>query len=111
MDPVQVVVLLEVLGNELPVRLDLHGQVLVAAPVGQPVAGQALVQVAEPVFYRQRLIRQADEHEALPDRHPDGVEAVVGRVEVVHAGIGELGRGHQVPIQVVAPTVVRAPDR
>ena len=38
------------------------------------------------------------------------MQAEVGRVEAVHARLGELWSGHQVAVQVVAPSVVRATD-
>ena len=38
------------------------------------------------------------------------MEPVVGAVESVHAGVGELGGGHQGAVAVVGPTVVGAAD-
>ncbi len=110
MHPAQVVVLLEVLRDKLPVGFEFEIPGEMAPPTGEAVAGKPLIEVTEPVLDRWRLVGQTDEQEALPGGHSYLVESVVGRVESVHAGIGELGSGHQASVPVVGPTVVGAAD-
>ena len=63
-------------------------------------------EVAEPVLERLGGRIEADEHEPLPGREPDGLEAVLGQAEVVEV-VGVLGPDER-PVEVVDPGVVRA---
>ena len=56
MYPAEGVVLLEVLGDELPVGCEFEVPGEMAAPSGESVAGKALIEVTEPVLDRRRLI-------------------------------------------------------
>ncbi len=84
MHPREVVVLHEVLGDELPVRLDrvlgrAHEPVL-----REPVAVEPRGQVAQLVLELRRRRVEADEDEAAPLRDADRVEPVLGLVELPH---------------------------
>ena len=79
MDAREVVRLLEVLGEELPVRVDLVlGAVRAARLVerGLLEPGRDLVEV---LAKRGDRVFECDEHEALPDLDADGREAVRAR--------------------------------
>ncbi len=110
-DPGQVVVLLEVLADQLPVGLDLDVTGFDRAPFLQPVRRSAIGQITDPVFERHggRIEAGEDQHTPLVD--PDLMQAVVGWIEVFDAGLGEARRRDQRAIEVVAPSVIRAADR
>ena len=79
--PGQVVVLHEVLGDELPVRVDLVLDPPDEALLGEPVAVESLGKIAELVVERGRLGVEAHEDEAAPFVDANGVKTVVGPVE------------------------------
>ena len=111
MHPRQVVVLLVVLADELPVGRDLDVAALDGAPRFEPVGPQAIGKVAEPVVQWHGRRVETGEHEGSPASDADPVQPVFGGIEVVDACFGEPGCGDQGAIEVVAPSVVWAPDR
>ena len=122
MHPGQVVVLHEVLGDELPVRLDLVLDPADEALLGEPVAGESLGKIAELVVERGRLGVEAHEDEAAPLVDANRVESVVGlveRLDLAHVedvllilGNPRLRREERCPqagaVEVVGPRVVGA---
>src|SRR5262245_10728023 len=66
MDPGQMIVLHEILGDQLPVRVDLEWPATHQLQCLQRIAGVALRQVAEPVAQGAALRIEVDEDEAAP---------------------------------------------
>ena len=110
MHPGQVVVLLEVLGTQLPVGPDIDDRRVAGAPVLELVAGQPVAQVAEPLTNRWGIVVEGGEQQAAELFNPDGMEAVVSRVETIDGHLVEAGGGHKLAVPVVGPPVVRAAD-
>ena len=124
MHPRQVVVLHEVLAHELPVRLDLVGAGAGEPPLVEPVAREALREVAERLGERSRGRVQAGEDQRAERVDGDRQQRVVGLVErrrrtrvedralvVGDARAVEQRRAQAAPLEVVGPAVVRAADR
>ena len=106
MDPRAVVALAVVLGDELPVRVDLVGN-LVGDPQRREVEPlEVRDEVAQPVDQLGRLGLEADEDEALPGRQADRDQAEAVEAEVVEV-LGVLGPDERA-VEVVDPGVVRA---
>src|SRR6185369_7107395 len=101
-----VVALAVVLGDELPVRVDLVRLGVGDAEAGEVEPLQMRRQVAQPFVQWRRLRGEADEHEPLPRLHPDRHEAEVLALEVLEV-LGVLG-ADEVAFEVVDPRVVRA---
>ena len=123
MHPGQVVVLHEVLGDELPVRLDRVLDRADEPVLGEPVSVEPRGQVAQLVLELRRRRVEADEDEAAPLRGAGRVEPVIGpcrtpsrptcrtspRCSSGNAGLRrEQRRPEARPVEVVRPGVVRA---
>ena len=99
----------EVFRQQFPVRLHLGDDALADGKALEPIAREALRQLAERLRERRRRVAgQVDEHEAAPGLHRDLVEREVTHVEVrrFHAP----GRRHQLAGEVVGPGVVGTDD-
>ena len=81
--PGQVVVLLKVLADELPVGLDVEHLALLNPPLVEAVASHALRQVAEPDIELGSLVGEAGEEQRTPRTNPHGDQTEVVAVEVV----------------------------
>ncbi len=101
------VALAVVLGDELPVGVDVVDDLLRRLQVLEVEPVELVDEIAEVVLDRLRLLgRQAQEDEPLPGRDVDRPQAVLGEAEVLEV-VGVL-RPDQRPVEVVDPRVVRA---
>ena len=111
MHPGQVVVLLKVLADELPVGLDVEHLALLNPPLVEAVAGHAFRQVAEPDIELGGLVGEAGEEQRTPRANPHGDQTEVVAVEVIAGHLVEERGGLEAAVGAVAPAVVRATDR
>lgn len=91
MHPGQVVVLLEVLRDQLPVGGHFQTHLLADPPPVQAVAGRPLRQVAQPSVQGRGLGIEAGEHQRAPLVHPDWQQRVVGGVKAGSGHLAEAG--------------------
>ena len=110
MHPGQVVVLLEVLGDQLPVGGHVEGAPLVDVPAVEAVPGHPLGQVPQPFGQRRCALVQAGVHVQAPGFHPHRQQGQLRRVEVGPGHLVEQRRGHQRAVEPVSPAVIRAAD-
>jgi hypothetical protein len=107
--PAEVVILLEVLADELPVGVDVEALLVAHLPVVEPVAAHTVVEVADPGLERRGGGVEAGEEQRSPggDAHRHQVE--------VGGGVGtwnliEQRGGAESSVGGVGPAVVGAAD-
>ena len=105
----QVVALVEIVADQLPVELAIDREVEHPHPVRQAIAGQPFGEGGEPFVQRGNVIVHAPEHERTP-----GIAAQLGEVDFA-AGIaigevvGILDMGERA-VEIVLPAVIGASD-
>src|SRR4051794_5003483 len=123
MDPRQMVVLHEILGDELPVRVDVEAPSSDELELVQGIAPVALRQIAEPLPEGPRVAIEIHEDEAAPRLDVYGKQAVIRFRELPHLArvvesflrVGdveplEVRSAEELSVERVAPRVVRAAD-
>ena len=111
MDPRQVVILLEVFSDQLPVRLDVERLLVHSRPRVEVVPSHPIGKVAEPVKERRRVVGETGKEQHAPRVDADGEQAEFRLVEVVARHFVEERRRLQRAVQRVAPPVIGAADR
>ena len=101
------VALAVVLGDELPVGVDLVGRRVRDRSAPKSNRARCVTEVAQLVLERRRLRVQVDEHEALPRLEADRSQPVRGRRLKSSRSSVCLARTSD-PVEVVDPGVVRA---
>ena len=93
-----------VIDEHFPVAVDVVGAAVEVMEFADAERGHAFDQPAEKFGERDRLVVEVDEDEALPGFDPNGDQAILCAVEILHAF--ELGHAFQGTVEAVVPSVI-----